>query len=165
MEIRERDSFPRAPEDEAHALGIITAIVVVAGFAMVAAWFALLLLDDRRGAPAERAPSSSCSICGVVERVSEIEPVPLQALEGSRAEGAVTLLAALGGARAPGGLQARIYETSVLHDDGSVRVLRNSGAPHWMRGDRVKVIKGRVEPAASPAERTPSPVPPAARAP
>ena len=58
MDIREHDSFPRAPEDvshAAHALGIITAIVVVAGFVMVAAWFALLLLDERRTAPVERA--------------------------------------------------------------------------------------------------------------
>jgi hypothetical protein len=157
--------LPRAPEDSTHALGIVTAIVVVAGFAMVAAWFALLLLDDRRNVPLERAPRSSCSICGVVERVSEIEPAPMQALEGSRAEGAVILLAALGGAHAPGGPQARIYETSVLYDDGSVRVLRDASAPHWMRGDRVKVIKGRVVPAAAPAERTPSPVPPVARAP
>jgi hypothetical protein len=165
MDIREHDSFPRAPDDQSHALGIVTAIVVVAGFAMVAAWFALLLLDDRRNAPVERAPSSACSICGVVERVSEIEPAPMQALEGSRAEGTVILLAALGGAQAPGGPQARIYETSVLHDDGSVRVLRNAGAPQWMRGDRVKVIKGLVVPAALPEERTPSPVPPVARAP
>jgi hypothetical protein len=165
MDIPEHESFPRVPEDQSHALGIVTAIVVVAGFAMVAAWFALLLLDDRRGAAVERAPGSSCRICGVVERVSEIEPAPMQALEGSRAEGTVILLAALGGAAAPGGPQARIYETSVLHDDGSVRVLRDASAPHWMRGDRVKVIKGRVEPAASPAERTPSPVPPVARAP
>jgi hypothetical protein len=165
MEIREHDSFPRAPEDQTHALGIITAIVVVAGFAMVAAWFALLLLDERRSAPVERPAATSCSICGVVERVSEIQPAPLQALEGSRAEGAVTLLAALGGAQAPGGLQARIYETSVLHDDGSVRVLREASAPQWIRGDRVKVVKGRVEPVFAPAERTPNPDRPAARAP
>ncbi len=107
-----------------------------------------------------RAAGPSCSICGVVERVSEIQPLPLQALEGSRAEGAVILLAALGGAAAPGGKQAAIYETSVLHDDGSVRVLRNFGVPpQWTLGDRVKVVKGRVEPVSSIAGRKPSPGP------
>ena len=166
MHTREHDSFPRATEESARALGIVTAIVIVAGFAMVAAWFALLLLDDRRNAPVERTGARSCGICGVVERVSEIQPAPMRPLEGSRAEGAVILLAALGGAAAPGGRQPTIYETSVLHDDGSVRVLRNSGvAPQWSLGDRVKVVKGRVEPVSSTAERTPSPGPQAARAP
>src|SRR5258706_9481822 len=114
MDIRDEGSFPDTAEDSAHALGIVTVIVLIAGFTMVAAWFALLLLDDRRTEPVARAAGPSCSICGVVERVSEIQPLPLQALEGSRAEGAVILLAALGGAAAPGGKQAAIYETSVL---------------------------------------------------
>lgn len=160
----ERDIFPGTPEDSTHALGVITAIVLVAGFAMVAAWFALLVMDDRRAAPVARADSSSCRICGVVERVSEIAPAPLQQLEGSRAEGAVILLAALGGAAPGGGQRSKIYETSVLHDDGSVRVLRDVNAPHWARGDRVRVVRGRVEQVSSPAERTPNPVPPAAPA-
>jgi hypothetical protein len=86
----------------------------------------------------------------VVERVREVEPGPGQALEGSRAEGAVLLLAALGGAARPDPRPARIYETSVIHDDGSVRVLRDTGAPRWKTGDRVRVIKGRVEPGPGP---------------
>jgi hypothetical protein len=45
-----------------------------------------------------------------------------------------------------GAHSATLYETSVRHDDGSVRVLRDTSAPHWKRGDRVRVIKGRVEP-------------------
>ena len=99
----------------------------------------------------------------MVERVSEVAPAPGQALEGSRAEGAVTLLAALGGAARPGSRVATIYETSVLHDDGSVRVLRDSSAPPWNSGDRVRVIKGRVEPAASQTGRTATPGPQAAQ--
>jgi hypothetical protein len=164
LHTHEHDSFPRATDDPAHALSIITAIVVAAGFAMVVAWFALLLLDDRRNAPVERS-ASKCNICGVVERVSEIPPAPMQPLEGSRAEGAVILLAALGGAPAPGGAQPKIFETSVLHDDGYVRVLRNGSVPQWALGDRVKVVKGRVEPVASPAGRTPTPGLRAAQAP
>ena len=144
MKIRERELMPFA--------------VLVLGFAMVAAWFALLVLEERHVQPVVRAPGSSCGICGVVERVAEVDPAPRQPLEGSRAEGAVILLAALGGAPAAGRRQARIYETSVVHDDGTVRVLQDWGAPHWKAGDRVKVIKGRViagkeERAASPAGR------------
>lgn len=180
MDTREHESFPRTPASSPYALGILTAIVYVAGFAMVAAWFALLMLDQSRPSAAPRAVSS-CRICGVVEAVRELAPAPSQQLEGSSAEAAVILLAALGGAATRRVGPARIYETSVLHDDGSVRVLRDTGTPQWKRGDRVKVIKGRVEPgriaaaeatppaasdasAASPAERTLTLVLPAAPA-
>jgi hypothetical protein len=137
---------------------LVTALVIGAGFALVAAWFSLLAVEERWGAPGNRAAAGPCRVCGVVERVSEVAPAPGQALEGSRAEGAVTLLAALGGAPASGSRQARIYETSVVHDDGTVRVLQDWGAPQWKAGDRVKVIKGRViagkeGQAASPAGR------------
>ncbi|MEK6245260.1 MAG: hypothetical protein AABM33_12275 [Pseudomonadota bacterium] len=146
MDTRENEFFLRTPV----ALGVLTAIVCVAGFAMVAAWFALLVLEERRTAPRARAAATSCGVCGVVERMREVEPAPGQALEGSRAEGAVILLAALGGASRPNARSARIYETSVIHDDGSVRVLRDTSAPQWKTGDRVRVIKGRVEPAPGP---------------
>ena len=143
MKIRERELLPFA--------------VLVAGFAIVATWFALLVMEDvrenPRTEPPARSPVSACTVCGVVERVAEVDPAPRQPLEGSRAEGAVILLAALGGAPASGSRQARIYETSVVHDDGTVRVLQDWGAPQWKAGDRVRVIKGRVEPAASPAGR------------
>jgi hypothetical protein len=142
---------------------LITAIVIGAGFAMVAMWFALLLMEERRGAPMERPAAGSCRICGVVERVSEVVPAPSQVLEGSRAEGTVTLLAALGGAASPGRRPATIYETSVLHDDGSVRVLRDTSMPPWKSGDRVRVIRGRVEPVASQTGRRAIPGPQAAR--
>ena len=154
MDTRENESFPRMPAAwsavSSYSLGIITAIAYAAGFAMVAAWFALLVLEERRTAPLARAAPSSCGVCGVVERVREVEPAPRQALEGSRAEGAVILLAALVGASMPNARPARIYETSVLHDDGSVRVLRDTNAPQWKSGDRVRVIKGRVEPGPGP---------------
>jgi len=150
MEIRKHES-------------LITAIVIAAGFAMVATWFAQLVKEERERAPMDRVVAESCRICGVVEHVVEVAPAPRQSLEGSRAEGTVTLLAALGGATSPGRRPATIYETSVLHDDGSVRVLRDTGTPHWKSGDRVKVIKGRVEPDASPRERISTPGPQAAQ--
>lgn len=123
MDTRDKESFPRTPI----ALGIVTTIVYVAGFAMVAAWLALLFHEQPRASGAPR-PVAACGICGTVE---------------------------------------------------AVRVLRDTGAPQWKRGDRVRVIRGRVEPdfsaavtpplasaapAASPPGRTPSPAPQAARA-
>ena len=126
------------------ALGVLTAIVYVAGFAMVAAWFALVVLESPRSSGEPRG-APACHICGAVESVRELEPAPAQALEGSRAEGTIVLLAALGGAAAPAAGGRRIYQTAVLHDDGTVRIVRDSSAPQWKRGDRVKVVKGRVE--------------------
>ena len=152
MKIREHELLPFA--------------VLVLGFAMWAAWFALLVVEDMkenqwqtpRTDQSARSSISTCGVCGVVERVAEVDPAPRQALEGSSAEGAVILLAALGGATSSARRPARIYETSVVHDDGTVRVLQDWGAPYWKAGDRVKVIKGRViagkeEQAASPAGR------------
>ena len=173
MVAREQRPFPPTPM----ALGVLTVIVYIAGFAMVAAWFALVVLEQP-GAP--RVKALTCSICGMVQTVREMEPAPLQPLEGSRAEGTIILLAALGGAAMPSVDGLKIYQTSVLHDDGSVRIVRDSSAPQWKRGDRVKVIKGRIEsdaaepasaplaaaaPDAAPRGRTPSPAPRAARAP
>jgi len=179
MDRSEQHAFPHKPA-ASYALGIVTAIATAAGFAMVAAWFALLVLDDRRTAPREPGAQSRCNICGVVDRVGEVAPAPSQAFEGSSAEGTVKLIAALGGAPAAGRRPARIYETSVLQDDGSVRVLRDAGVPQWKPGDRVRVMRGRVEPgefgagvrqasaadapAAAPAERTPIPALQAAQA-
>ena len=162
MDLREHDSFPYPQEYSKYTLGIVTGIVVVAAFVMVAAWFALLILEEGRNAPIPRTvSSSSCNICGVVELVREVEPGPAQALEGSHAEGAIVLVAALSGAARA--RPARLYETSVVHDDGSMRVLRETSAPQWKTGDRVKVIKGRVEADASPEGRIPTPGRQAAR--
>ena len=134
-----------APPQSPVALVVLTAIVMVAGFAMVIAWFALVIL----GQPTPSSSSSKapiCNICGVVERVGELERASLQ-LIGEQNEGFVVLLAKLGGVhveRAP----MRVYETAVLHDDGSVRVVRDWSAPQWKQGDRVRVVGGRVEPLA-----------------
>ena len=137
MDAARKDPSPEAPV----ALIALTIVVYVAGFAMVAAWFALLVLGQP--APAQSRPLSTCSVCGVVERVVESERGGLQ-LSGDRGEGFVMLLAALGGLK--GASPGRVYETAVVHDDGSVRVVRDSNAPRWKQGDRVKVVKGRVEP-------------------
>lgn len=170
MQTRENKPFPPTPV----ALGVLTAIVYAAGFTMVAAWFALVVLDQPRASPAPRE-ASSCRVCGVVERVGEIERAGLQ-LSGDPSEGFVMMLAALGGGLNRGSAPGRVYETAVRHEDGSLRIVRDGGVPQWKRGDRVRVIRGRVEPAATPPlasaapaasqpGRTPSPGLPAARAP
>ena len=136
-----------SPEQAPLALIVLTAIVYVAGFAMVIAWFALVMLDQP--APSGGSPSSehgTCRVCGVVEGVAEFERTGFQRI-GEQNEGIVVLLAQLGGLKAEPA-SGRVYETAVLHDDGSVRVVRDTSVPQWKRGDRVKVVRGRVEPVA-----------------
>jgi hypothetical protein len=168
MDAASKDTSPQAPV----ALIALTIIVYVAGFAMVAAWFALVILGQPAPSQQGRA-QPGCSVCGVVERVGEFERARLQ-LSGDRGEGFVVLLAALGGMKQDGAAaRGHMYETAVLHDDGSVRIVHDSVAPQWKRGDRVRVVRGRVEPvsdgaaaaAAAPAEKTPNPLLPAAPAP
>ena len=183
MDASDKRVLPPTPASTPFALGLLTAIVYVAGFAMVAAWFALLMIGQPGSAQTPGTPAT-CSVCGVVERVGEFERAGLK-ITGEQSEGFVVLLAALSGNLERGTAPGKFYETAVLHDDGSVRIVRDYSAPQWQRGDRVKVIKGRIErgelrqaaavggttgatsgaaPAASPAERTPSPALPVARA-
>lgn len=144
MDVARKDP---TPEQAPVALIVLTAIVYVAGFAMVVAWFALVVLGPPAPSTARAdAAAPPCSVCGVVQRVTAFERASLQ-LSGERNEGFVVLLAQLGGlADAPA--RSRIYETAVLQDDGWVRVVRDTSEPPWKRGDRVKVVRGRVEPVA-----------------
>ena len=134
-----------SPEQAPLALVVLTAFVYVVGFAMVIAWFALVVLGQP--APSTVAPSSgssTCHVCGVVEGVAEFERSSFQ-LNGEQNEGIVVLLAQLGGLKSVP-MNGHVYETAVLHDDGTVRVVRDTDAPQWKRGDRVRVVRGRVEP-------------------
>lgn len=138
-----RKDFP--PEQAPVALIVLTAIVYVAGFAMVIAWFALVVLGQPGpSAGGASSGSSTCHVCGVVEGVAEFERSSFQ-LNGEQNEGIVVLLAQLGGLKSVPS-NGRVYETAVLHDDGSVRVVRDTSAPQWKRGDRVRVVRGRIEP-------------------
>jgi hypothetical protein len=134
-----------SPEQAPVALIVLTAIVYVAGFSMVIAWFALVVLGQPApSAGGQTSGSSTCHVCGVVEGVAEFERSSFQ-LNGEQNEGIVVLLAQLGGLKSVP-VDGRVYETAVLHDDGSVRVVRDTSAPQWKRGDRVRVVRGRVEP-------------------
>jgi len=146
MQATDNRSSP--PTSSSRALTVLTAIVYIIGFAMVSAWFALLVLGQPKGPESSRS-TDTCSVCGVVERVGEFKRASLQ-ITGDQAEGFVVLLAALGGGlKYPAAAAGTLYETFVLHDDGSVRIVRDSSAPQWKRGDRVKVIKGRIEPSSA----------------
>lgn len=146
MDASDNRSLPRTAESSSLALTVLTAIVYIIGFATVSAWFALLVLGQPAQPTAQRGVAT-CNVCGVVERVGEFERASLK-ITGEQAEGFVVLLAALSGSLKNAAAPGRVYETFVLHDDGSVRIVRDSSAPRWKRGDRVKVVKGRIESAA-----------------
>jgi len=141
MDEHANESFPRT----SIALGVLTAIVYVAGFATVAAWFALLVLDHPGGAPSQHG-ALQCRSCGVVQAVREVDPEagPSALLDGGRSGNAVILIATLVGSPALETRPHKVYETAVLLDDGFLRVLRDTREPDWQRGDRVRVITGRV---------------------
>lgn len=91
-----------------------------------------------------------CNICGRVERVRELERASPAALplNGDQSESIVMMIAALGG-RVPHPSSTpsfHTYETAVRLDDGSIRIVREPTLPAWKAGDRVKVMRGRVEP-------------------
>lgn len=145
------------------ALGTMLLLLCAAGVGAVTGWIALQVGEARQNTTFRIPPA--CSVCGVVEMVRELETAARGASEvnwverglgvrpadlllgGGRADAIVVLLAALGGTSAGTVLfPARTFETAVRLDDGSVRVLRESAAPRWQPGDRVRVLRGRIEP-------------------
>ncbi|MGA8007085.1 MAG: hypothetical protein WCA17_13380 [Burkholderiales bacterium] len=113
----------------------------IAGFGAVSGW-GDLAHDTARAA-------HECRYCGVVEQVREIKSSAprygISTVSGGRDEMIVMLLSVLSGT--PGKSdQKQIYEVSVRMDNGAIRAVRGSRLPDWKLGDRVKVVKGRVEP-------------------
>lgn len=153
-----KDSHPHTPI----AIGILIAIVCIAGIAAAVGWIALAIDKPRLSPSSLRAGLLPvCNICGVVEQVRVVEATRPKGsppstegllgktaglqLNGDRGEGVVMLLAALGGSVMRAGDRPSLYETAVLLDDGSVRLMREYGTPPWKQGDRVKVMRGRIE--------------------
>ena len=131
------------------ALAALIALVFVAALAAIAGWLAIALKPP---APSSQfAAETTCRICGVVEEVRELERAGAAPLNGDQSESIVILIAALGGGAGRLVAIPRTYETAVRFEDGSLRVLRDGYEPRWKRGDRVKVLRGRVEPMQSPA--------------
>jgi len=89
-----------------------------------------------------------CTVCGRVVRVRELERASPAALplNGDQSESIVMMIAALGGRVPSGGSSFHTYETAVRLDDGSIRIVREPTLPLWKAGDRVRVMRGRVEP-------------------
>lgn len=113
----------------------------IAAFGAVTGW------SDLTHSTARAA--DGCGYCGVVEQVREIKSSAprygISTVSGGRDEMIVMLLSALSGAPAKPD-QRKMYEVSVRMDNGSIRAVREGRAPDWKLGDRVKFVKGRVEP-------------------
>jgi len=139
----------REDDASASALVVIGVVIVAAGITASLA-IAEAVMQTLHQSPA--APSSlpfvSCRSCGVVEEVRVIErsgPSPgVSTFTGGATEGTAILLGALTGARVQAGWP-RIYEVAVRMEDGSVRALREPLPPEWKPGDRVRLIRGRIE--------------------
>lgn len=112
------------------------------------AWIGVQLYELRDNATFRVA--GACKVCGRVEGVRELERASPAALplNGDQCESIVMMVAALGGriANAAHTVTYPTYETQVRFDDGSMRILRETTLPPWKPGDRVRVMRGRVEP-------------------
>ncbi|MCA1246405.1 glycine zipper 2TM domain-containing protein [Massilia sp. MS-15] len=162
-------TYPVQPAPAAEAYAPATAYVAPAAAATAAA--AATTVHERPASrPVQLAAADSernwCSNCGNVESVRTIK----QRAQGSglgAAGGAViggllgnqvgggsgrtlaTAAGAIGGAvvgnQVEGNMKATTsYEIKVRLDDGSVRTFRQSKAPQWRSGDRVRIVKGRL---------------------
>jgi hypothetical protein len=128
------------------ALGAVTLVGCLAGIGAVTQPSSLALEQSTSAAAA--ILDGRCDYCGVVEKVREISNTgpryAASTVAGGRDQVIVMLLGALSGTRASA-VRAKIYEVSVRMDNGSIRAVRDAGMPQWKTGDRVKVVKGRVE--------------------
>lgn len=128
-------------------LGAVVLSGLLAGFGALTGW-SDFSLDGSLPAVTARA-ADGCRYCGVVEQVREIDErstrYGVSTVSGGRDEMIVMLLSALSGTPDTSG-ETKIYEVSVRMDNGSVRAVRGGRMPDWKLGDRVKVVKGRVEP-------------------
>ena len=96
-----------------------------------------------------------CGRCGVVESAHQVGLARNTADVGvaARAFGndlttvlAVVVSALTGNRFAEESKATSVYQVTVRFEDGSSRVLTSVGTRAWVPGDRVKVIRGRIEP-------------------
>jgi hypothetical protein len=127
----------------------LTLLAVALIAAACLAWIApaVGMLVKQGGGAGTARTESPCGNCGVVEDVREFrtaasrqEGVP-QA--GGRAGIVMIILGALGGDFRIG--PEKFYEVEVRMQDGSVRTIQSATAPTRKPGDRVKVVRGRIE--------------------
>ncbi len=125
------------------------ALIVAACLAWVApAVVDMLALNLKQGGGAGTARTESpCGNCGVIEEVREFEPTAsrhgISTATGGHAGLALIILGALGSDFRID--PVKIYQVEVRMQDGSVRTFKSLVAPARRPGDRVKVVRGRIE--------------------
>jgi len=128
-------------------LGTVILSGCLAGLGAVGGWSGLA--HDESGPAAAASVAEGCHSCGIVEQVREIKSgaprYGVSTVSGGRDEMIVMLLSALSGEPVASS-QTKIYEVSVRMDNGSMRAVRGGRIPAWKLGDRVKVVKGSLEP-------------------
>ena len=155
-----------------HLLPAVTAIAVVllccAGIAAYLGWIAAPAANSSKVLPpkvSESAAAPRCGRCGVIEAVREVDLGSAIARRGTVTGAALgqqlvgfskdmtnlfgLLMIAL--TREPAGQVAgrsTVREVTVRFEDGSQRVLTEVGPAARNPGDRVKVVSGRLQPAA-----------------
>jgi hypothetical protein len=124
------------------------ALMVAASLAWMAPVVELLAPNLRQGGGASTTGTRfPCGNCGVIAGVRELRtaasPQEGTPQAGGRAGIVMLILGALGGNFPvdPG----KIYEIEVRMQDGSVRTIQSATAPARKPGDRVKIVRGRIE--------------------
>jgi hypothetical protein len=148
-------------DDPALGILIVTIAAVLFGLAIVALQEWTPLLRGLESAiPTARGPESTpasgvCLRCGVIESVRSMDKAELRRASGVTVRGSgdelmlvlsVVAAALVGNRLRPEARAATLHEVTVRFEDGSSRVVESAGASRWERGDRVKVIHGRIHP-------------------
>ena len=127
---------------------LAVSLIVAASLAWIAPVVEMLALNLKQGGGASRASAESlCGNCGVIEDVRESRSAASRheaaTVPGGRAGVVVLILGALGGNFRID--PVRIYEVEVRMQDGSLRTFQSAAPPARKPGDRVKVVRGRIE--------------------
>jgi hypothetical protein len=129
----------------------VTLLAVSLAVALCLAWMAPVVEwvapNPNPGMGASTAGAKSpCGNCGVIEEVRELRAAASRQegtpQAGGRAGVVMIILGALGGKFRID--PAKIYEVEVRMQDGSVRTFQSTTAPARKRGDRVRVVGGRI---------------------
>ena len=127
---------------------LAVALIVAACLAWMAPVVDMLALNLKQGGGASTAGAEPpCGNCGVIEDVRESRSAASRheaaTVPGGRAGVVVLILGALGGNFRID--PVKIYEVEVRMQDGSLRTFQSAAPPARKPGDRVKVVRGRIE--------------------
>lgn len=126
----------------------------------------MVRVDPVAAAPAPMAAMPACAECGVIESVREIEEKGAGSgigavggavlggllgnqVGGGRGQDVMTVVGAVGGGLAGNEVEKRVkstkrYEITLRLNDGTTRVVSESGLPAWRVGDKVKLVNGAI---------------------